>query len=152
MRQPQRLFIRPYMEPDRRLLDIYDQVVYHVTNPAFVLRPRVLHVGWDTWLAGHGWDCWGFITAWNPGGVKRMRMANDTAQDLLRADLSGAGYTLLEGFAQGIGDWPDEPGYFVPGAGRDALLYLGSKYGQVAVLYGVAGRPPEVVACPAAVG
>ncbi len=137
------------MEPDRRLLSIYRQVVYRVADPLFDLRPGVVHAGWDTWLAGRGWTCWGFITAWNPGGALDAPAVNDNAHDMLRIDLAGVGCTLLEGFAQGLEGWPDEPGFFVPGADRDGLLALGRKYGQVAILYGVTGQPAEVVACRA---
>jgi hypothetical protein len=86
------------------------------------------------------------LTAWNPGGVDRDRAANDEAEHVLEAELTGAGHTWWPADGRSPDDSWSEPGVAVAGLDRDAACALGERYGQLAV-YELTGDVVRVVRC-----
>lgn len=120
---------------DKALLDEYRASTYlvcvdHVQWPAIVLGqalPAPLQ-------ALVGTQPWAFITAWNPGSVRRADEANQTAQRKLLSELPENVLTLP---AIGIGPkrWY-EPSLFVVGLEFAAFDALAITYRQNAYLRG----------------
>ena len=86
------------------------------------------------------------LTAWNPGGVDRDRAANDEAERVLEAELTGAGHTWWAADGRSPDDSWSEPGVAVAGLDRGAACALGERYGQLAV-YELTGAVVRVVRC-----
>jgi uncharacterized protein DUF3293 len=73
------------------------------------------------------------LTAWNPGGIDRDRAANEAAERVLEAELTGGGLTWWLADGRSPDDSWSEPGVAVAGFDRDAACALGERYGQLAV-------------------
>lgn len=88
---------------------------------------------------------WAFITAWNPGSVRRADAPNEAAQrDLLRsldADVQTA--AILPAIGIGPTGW-HEPSLFVVGPAFDAFDALGIAHGQNAYVRGRGTGPARL--------
>jgi len=80
---------------------------------------------------------WAFITAWNPGSVRRPGAPNEAAQRRLLQELEGDAHTAAVLPAIGIGPtgW-HEPSLFVVGPTFAAFDALGAAHGQNAYVRG----------------
>jgi hypothetical protein len=73
------------------------------------------------------------MTAWNPGGVDRDRVANDDAERALEQELAVSGIAFWPALGRSPDDSWSEPGVAVAGLDRVAACALGARYGQLAV-------------------
>jgi hypothetical protein len=99
-------------------------------------------------LSEHTAKTGAFITAHNPRSQRLSDGENYERHRLLIADVEKQGFTYLTG--RGVGEdhsWPTEESVFVIGATRDQATALGTKYGQLAIVWVELGRAPEVVLC-----
>lgn len=92
---------------------------------------------------------WGFITAWNPRGETRDRMANRMAQRELRDALRNQ--HPRAGLHAGLGTMDDwrEPSLFVTGIDAAALDALMLRFDQLAVVSGCGRQDAELRWSPA---
>jgi hypothetical protein len=99
-------------------------------------------------LARHNANTFAFVTAWNPGSKPLTRAENERRGRLLDADVAALGYRGLHGV--GIGQdpaWEPEESLMILGISRRRAIKLGRKYGQLAIVFGRAGAPAELVSC-----
>jgi hypothetical protein len=116
---------------DAELLAAYLRTRWTVDTPTASLEVRPSHPAPPP-LAPSG-----IITAWNPASAPTGPRDNREADGALRAELAARGQPAWRSLAQGeAGDeeW-DEPGWCLPGIGREKLLRLAEAYGQNAVLW-----------------
>lgn len=86
---------------------------------------------------------WGFLTAWNPGGVVCPRAANRRRQRRLRDELIRLGLRAYAGIGVGARGWR-EPSLFIAGIEPAALDALARRFGQLGVLRGRGAGPAEL--------
>ncbi|MGH8110469.1 MAG: DUF3293 domain-containing protein [Rhodanobacteraceae bacterium] len=91
----------------------------------------------------HTDDTWGYITAWNPAGVRHPLAENRAQQRALRDALQRNGYAYHAGIGVGITDWR-EASLFVPGIGFAELDVLARRFGQLGVVRGTGTGPAEL--------
>jgi hypothetical protein len=99
-------------------------------------------------LSEHTAKAGAFITAHNPRSQRLSDGENYERHRLLIADVEKQGFAYLTG--RGVGEdhsWPTEESVFVIGTTRDQATALGTKYGQLAIVWFELGRAPEVVLC-----
>lgn len=94
-------------------------------------------------LLRHADDPWGFITAWNPAGVRLPLATNKTRQRRLRDELKAGAHQCVAGVGIGANGWR-EPSLFVPGLGYDELDDLARRYGQLGVVRGIGAGVSEL--------
>lgn len=129
--------------PDPELERAYRNTTYIVDVPdgAMAIRigercPRL-----DALLAKHGTSCWALVTAWNPRSEQLSNKNNELRNKSLCAELRQRGYAALKGRGQAdAGDWPPEESLLVLGMVAADAVALGARYGQHAVVTGVAGE------------
>ncbi|WP_254063387.1 DUF3293 domain-containing protein [Rhodanobacter sp. L36] len=83
-----------------------------------------------------GTQPWGFITAWNPHGLRQNRLANRVAQRQLADALKALPSTVAILPAVGVGDAWQEPSLFVVGPDVASLNAFAVLYEQLAWVYG----------------
>lgn len=88
-------------------------------------------------------DPWGYITAWNPAGVRLPLATNRVRQRRLRDELKGDRLCFHAGVGVGAGDWR-EPSLFVPGMGYRKLDAMARRFGQLGVVRGTGDGPAEL--------
>lgn len=81
-------------------------------------------------------DPWGYITAWNPAGVRLPLVANRARQRRLCDELKAARRRFFCGIGVGPNDWR-EPSLFVPGMTHAELDAVACRFGQLGVVRGV---------------
>lgn len=86
---------------------------------------------------------WGYITAWNPAGVRLPLATNRQRQRALRDELHAAGHHCFAGIGVGTDDWR-EPSLFVPGIPYATLDALAHRHGQLGVVRGTGAGPAEL--------
>ena len=86
-------------------------------------------------LLGRAEDPWGYITAWNPAGVRLPAADNRVRQRRLRDLLRDEGHRCFFGIGVGPNDWR-EPSLFVPGVAFERLDSLGRAFGQLGIVRG----------------
>jgi hypothetical protein len=94
-------------------------------------------------LLGREDEPWGYITAWNPAGVRLPLETNRTRQRRLRDELKGDRFRYYGGIGVGPSDWR-EPSLFVPGISFAKLDALARHFGQLGVVRGVGTEPAEL--------
>lgn len=94
-------------------------------------------------LLRHADDPWGYITVWNPAGVRLPTAANRTRQRRLRDELKGDRHRYFFGIGVGPSDWR-EPSLFVPGMTHPQLDAMARRFGQLGVVRGVGAGPAEL--------
>ena len=100
----------------------------------------------ESLLRRHGARRWAFITAWNPASRVLSREENERRQAELWRIIQGNRYTTLEG--SGAGPDPSrepEESLMVLGIGRGAAVRLAKRFGQLAIVAGERGSPPQLV-------
>ncbi|MGH8117025.1 MAG: DUF3293 domain-containing protein [Rhodanobacteraceae bacterium] len=88
-------------------------------------------------------DPWGYITAWNPAGVRHPLAGNRARQRQLRDALAAANYRFRPGIGVGPGDWR-EASLFVPGIGHTDLDALARRFGQLGIVRGTGDGVAEL--------
>jgi hypothetical protein len=118
-------------------------------------RVRLPHGGYAIVLCGHPLPApllallrrvdepWGYITAWNPAGVRLQQASNRIRQRRLRDELKGDRHRYFGGIGVGPNDWR-EPSLFVPGITWAQLDTLARRFGQLGVVRGTGAEPAEL--------
>ncbi|HJR09864.1 MAG TPA: DUF3293 domain-containing protein [Rhodanobacteraceae bacterium] len=86
---------------------------------------------------------WGYITAWNPAGVRLPLATNRIRQRRLRDELKGDRHPRFGGVGVGPSNWR-EPSLFVPGITYTQLGAMARRFGQLAVVRGMGAEPAEL--------
>lgn len=133
---------------NNRLDAAYRATCYVVELPDGPLTIRIgcLVPGLDEWMASGGWNCWSWLTSVNPCSRRLGEAENADRLVALQAvlDASGARWCRAKAVADDA-NWPDEPGFFVPGLACEAARDLAHHFGQAAFLHGVVGKVAELV-------
>jgi hypothetical protein len=88
-------------------------------------------------------DPWGYITAWNPAGVRLPLATNKARQRRLRDELRADRHRYFGGIGVGPSNWR-EPSLFVPGMSHAQLDAMARRFGQLGVVRGVGAGPAEL--------
>ena len=113
---------------------------------AFVLRIGVPSPPLASLCRAAGASSAAFLTACNPGSEPQPAEVNADAHLRLGADLTAAGYHLVEGAGEDpTGGWTAEPSYLVLAMALDAAQEVGRRYGQNAIVWAGADAVPELV-------
>lgn len=88
-------------------------------------------------------DPWGYITAWNPAGVRLLLATNKIRQRRLRDELKGDRHPRFGGIGVGPSNWR-EPSLFVPGITHTQLDAMARRFGQLGVVRGTGAEPAEL--------
>jgi hypothetical protein len=94
-------------------------------------------------LLRHADEPWGYITAWNPAGVRLPIADNRARQRRLRDELRDRGHRCFPGVGVGPNDWR-EPSLFVPGMTFEELDSMAREFGQLGVVRGTGALPAEL--------
>ncbi|HEX7369839.1 MAG TPA: DUF3293 domain-containing protein [Rhodanobacteraceae bacterium] len=86
---------------------------------------------------------WGYLTAWNPAGVRLPHATNRIRQRRLRDELKSSGYRYYCGIGVGAGDWR-EPSLFVPGIKHSRLIEVARHFGQLGLILGSGAEPAKI--------
>lgn len=121
------------------LAEAFRQTLYQVYLPDACASVQVGQVQWALrkWLEREGFQSydWSIITAWNPGADPVAEATNRQRQGELEARLTADGWRWLPTIAVDIsGQWPEEPGAWIPGMDATTAGKLGAEYGQLAVV------------------
>jgi hypothetical protein len=135
---------------DDELTEAYRQTSFRADTPR---GPLCLRIGLpnpvlDALLESQGVRSWAYVTAWNPGSMRLSEDENVRRQHALEETLRRDGLIVFPG--EGVGDdgrWPPEPSVLVLGISRADALALGQRFGQRAIVYGEAGKSPQLVSC-----
>jgi Protein of unknown function (DUF3293) len=135
--------------PTRSDLDAaYRATTYRVFLPGGCcdLRVGALSETLRCWLETAGASQFAILTAQNPGSQPLDEEENRLRQAQLECDLLEAGYEPFVGEnVADLGDWPGEESCFVAGITLDEALALAAKYGQNALICGIADGLPQLV-------
>ncbi|HUP92864.1 MAG TPA: DUF3293 domain-containing protein [Solimonas sp.] len=138
---------------DRRALEAaYRRTRYVVLLPRFelVLSIDVHDPAADRRLALEA-GCraaWAMITPCNPFSVVASEEANRRALDEMRVELDACPARWLASVSRDpLGEWPDEPGYFLVDPDLAWVVELGRRYRQNAVVTGRLGGAPRLIFC-----
>lgn len=119
--------------------------IYRVDLPEgqFDLRIGVADSAFDDCLRRRGVQCWGIVTAYNPGGVLFSADENLLGQARLCERLKGLGWEFFSACnLDPLGDWPPEPGCLVLDADLGRLHALARDFSQLALVCGERGLAP----------
>jgi hypothetical protein len=135
---------------DPSLFEAYRRTTFIAETPRgrLALRIGVRSAHLDALLASVGATTWAYVTAWNPGSVRRSDEENERRQRELAQGVADRGLIAYTG--EGIGDdgeWPREPSLLILGIARAQAIQLGRRFGQVAIVYGELGAAAELVFC-----
>lgn len=121
------------------LAQLYAATTYRVYLPGGVCDVRVGERSDEiaNWLEANNVACFAFVTAHNPGSVRRDEQQNREAQSRLECDLLEGHYEpySAENIPDGS-DWPVEESCFVPDLLAEDACALAADYGQNAVVWG----------------
>jgi hypothetical protein len=109
------------------------------------IRIGASHPAVDALLACFGASAWTFVSACNPASRIVSLRDNSQRHARLRAELTAASRSFLEGCGFAAAPWPPEPSLWIPGIGRDAAAELGHRHGQNAIVCGTLEGPAELV-------
>ncbi|MGH8235200.1 MAG: DUF3293 domain-containing protein [Rhodanobacteraceae bacterium] len=88
-------------------------------------------------------DPWGYITAWNPAGVRLPLATNRIRQHRLRDELKGDSHRYFFGIGVGPNEWR-EPSLFVPGMTYAQIDAMSRRFCQLGVVRGIGTGPAEL--------
>ena len=100
----------------------------------------------DALLDEHHVASWAYVTAYNPGSVRQASEENERRQQGLQAEVVARRVEFFEG--EGVPDdasWLPERSVLILGIDESEAIELGARWGQVAIVAGVRGRPPRLV-------
>ena len=132
----------------------YRSTTYWVETPDAWIPLRIGRTSpaLDQLLAERRVSSWAFVTSDNPRSQLLRPAENESRRRQLEAELDPD--SILRGIGVGAppadpGDapWPPEISFLVLGLGREEALDLGRRHGQLAIVYGTLGAPPELLTC-----
>ncbi|MGH8191397.1 MAG: DUF3293 domain-containing protein [Rhodanobacteraceae bacterium] len=94
-------------------------------------------------LLRHADESWGYVTAWNPAGVRLPAAVNRERQRRLRDELNSVGHRYRVGVGVGADGWR-ETSLFVPGIAFAELDDLARRFGQLGVVRGTGSGLAEL--------
>jgi hypothetical protein len=123
----------------------YRATAYTAHTPQGIVTLRIGEVNAlvDQLLGSARAATWAYITAYNPGSVRKTAAENNARQEELRGVLSAAGYVFFEGAGIGEG-WPPEPSFLILGISEAEACELGCRFGQLAIVVGDRGSPARL--------
>lgn len=124
----------------------YRSTDYRVEGFATAIRIGERNVELADWLEQSGLRQWAFITACNPNSVQLSASENAERNQQLREQVLHLPHLPGEGIGS-TGDWPAEPSYLVAGLPQKDAVALGKRFGQIAVVGGMADGPAELWRC-----
>ena len=86
------------------------------------------------------------MTAYNPKSTPLSDSDNQARQTEFINELTKAGYEFLRGYGTGD-DWDPEPSLFVLDISRKNAVDIAARFGQHAILWGMAGEAAELIWC-----
>jgi hypothetical protein len=99
-------------------------------------------------LERHGARRFAFITAWNPASIALTPAENVRRGEALLREVEALGFRVLHG--EGAGQdpaWTPERSLMILDISRGKAVSFGRKYGQLAIVFGERGGPPQLVPC-----
>lgn len=131
--------------------DAFRRAEYRIEVPGG--PPVLLHIGvpsaaLDEALHRVGVRTWAVVTAWNPGSRPRPDDENRQAQRSLEERIAREGGRFWPARNQAEGGAAFvEPSVFLLDVTLERAAALGRDFGQVAVVWGEAGRSPRLLSC-----
>ena len=136
------------MNPE--LFEAYKNTTYRVYLPLgeIDIRIGVMNPLLQELLLSNHVASWAFITACNPYSV----MQNEDVNTLLNTQLARAllekQYVFFKGIGVGDDDsWEPEASFMVLNIRKEDAIKLGKQFKQNAIVAGVIGNLPELIAC-----
>jgi hypothetical protein len=128
----------------KELLLGYESTCYSILNPKIDIYLAKENETLQSFLKEHDFTSWCFITAWNPFSKALSLEDNHRLNSLLEQDLTRYDVFAAEG-KDTLGDWPPEISFFVGGITKEHAIYLGKKYEQNAIVFGVIDEIAELI-------
>ena len=98
------------------------------------------------WLETAGANEFAVLSAHNPGAKQLDQATNMSRQSLMEIELLEKGFEPYAGENEAdTEDWPAEETCFVTDIGLPVAREIGAKYGQNAIVYGLADGGPRLV-------
>lgn len=126
----------------------YQACLYRVFLPAGAVDLRIdeTNAELSRWLAGEGASTWAILTACNPASNRLEPAENAERQSRLECALLEQGFLTYAGenvSADGL--WPNEESCLVVGIDLKNSVALARRFGQNAIVFGVADGIPRLV-------
>ena len=128
----------------KELLLGYEATCYSILNPKIDIYLGKENEALQSFLKEHDFTSWCFITAWNPFSKTLSLKENQRLNSLLEQDLNSYALFAAEG-KDTIGNWPPEISFFVGNISREDSIFLGKKYEQNAIVFGVIDEIAELI-------
>ena len=128
----------------KELLQGYEATCYSIINPKIDIYLKKENAELNSFLKEYNFTSWCFITAWNPFSKAFSIKENKVLNLLLEADLNNYQIFPAEG-KDTLGDWPPEISFFVGDISREQAIFLGKKYEQNAIVFGIVGVMAELI-------
>jgi hypothetical protein len=129
------------------LLAAFRATTYRVETEegAFDLRIGVINSAFQHYLQQRKIPCWGVITAYNPGGL-RKEAENPQRQAELQKLLQASGRIFNNAInVADDADWPVEPSFLVLGPTQEQMGEWAFRFSQLAFVFGKTGSEPTLV-------
>jgi hypothetical protein len=128
----------------KELLLGYETTCYSILNPKIDIYLGKENEALQSFLKEHDFTSWCFITAWNPFSNALSLKENQRLNSLLEQDLNSYALFAAEG-KDTIGNWPPEISFFAGNISREDSIFLGKKYEQNAIVFGVIDEIAELI-------
>jgi hypothetical protein len=128
----------------KELLLGYEATCYSILNPKIDIYLGKENEALQSFLKEHDFTSWCFITAWNPFSNALSLKENQRLNSLLEQDLNSYALFAAEG-KDTIGNWPPEISFFAGNISREDSIFLGKKYEQNAIVFGVIDEIAELI-------
>ncbi len=126
----------------------YRATTYRVFLPAGLCELRLEQQSETLrdWLETDGAESFAILTAHNPDAKKFDQATNMARQSQMEIELLEAGHEPYAGENEAdSGDWPAEETCFIANISLPAAREIGAKYGQNAIVHGLADGIPRLV-------
>ena len=136
------------MNPE--LFEAYKNTTYRVYLPLgeIDIRIGVMNPLLQQLLLSNHVESWAFITAYNPYSVMQNVDVNTFLNTQLESYLSEKQYVFFKGIGVGDDDsWEPEASFMVLNIRKEDAIKLGKQFKQNAIVAGVIGNLPELIAC-----
>lgn len=132
------------------LMTVYRDAVFEVDTGEGRIRIVLDEVNsaLDELLSSHHIVDWAFITAWNPGELRRSRVENDLAQRLLEEQVRCAGLRLWPGDGASPDRQHVEVSILIGGIDLSSACALGHAFQQRAIVVGAVAQPAKLQELP----
>ena len=115
-------------------------------SPPVCIKVGEQSAGLQALLARFGVDSGFFITAHNPYSKETNDAYNAAANEALHQQLSALNIPAFAANGKAsVGEWPDEPGFFVCGLSQAQALALGQQFRQYAIVWCSLERAPGLL-------